>query len=108
MRVRVVSGVVGLGLLAAACGDDNGDASSSSASTPGDRSTATTVDQVVASPTEDVPSALDDPNDDSFPEPLVDRGDLLAGGPPPDGIPPSTSPSSCPPSGSTSSGTPSP
>jgi Protein of unknown function (DUF3179) len=87
MRVRVVAGIVGLGLLAAACGDDNGDASSSSASTPGDRSTATTVDQVVASPAEDVPSALDDPNDDSFPEPLVDPGDLLSGGPPPDGIP---------------------
>jgi hypothetical protein len=87
MRVRVVAGIVGLGLLAAACGDDNGDASSSAASTPGDRSTATTVDQVVASPAEDVSSALDDPNDDSFPEPLVDPGDLLAGGPPPDGIP---------------------
>ena len=32
-------------------------------------------------------SALDDPRDPSFPEPLIDVDDLLAGGPPPDGIP---------------------
>ena len=32
-------------------------------------------------------SALDDPLDESFPEPLIDLDDLLSGGPPPDGIP---------------------
>ncbi|HYZ97331.1 MAG TPA: DUF3179 domain-containing protein [Acidimicrobiales bacterium] len=91
MRARLVAGIVGLGLLAAACGGDDGGTSSGAAST--DRadsaaeSTGTTVDQVAASPAEDVPSALDDPNDESFPEPLVDPGDLLSGGPPPDGIP---------------------
>jgi hypothetical protein len=45
------------------------------------------VEQVAASPPEAVPSALDDPRDDSFPESLVDPGDLRSGGPPPDGIP---------------------
>ncbi len=32
-------------------------------------------------------SALDNPGDESFPEPLIDLDDLLSGGPPPDGIP---------------------
>ena len=91
MRVRLVAGIVGLGLIAAACGGDDGEASSGAASTERrestGESTGTTVDQVAASPAEDVPSALDDPNDDSFPDPLVDPADLLSGGPPPDGIP---------------------
>jgi hypothetical protein len=37
---------------------------------------------------EDVPSALDNPADPSFPEPLIDLDELVSGGPPPDGIPP--------------------
>lgn len=37
---------------------------------------------------EDVPSALRQPIDDpSLPKPLVDRGEVSSGGPPPDGIP---------------------
>ncbi len=32
-------------------------------------------------------SALDDPEDESFPDPLINLDDLLSGGPPPDGIP---------------------
>lgn len=32
-------------------------------------------------------SALDDPRDPSFPDPLLEVDDLLSGGPPPDGIP---------------------
>jgi len=40
-----------------------------------------------AARSEDVPSALEDPNNPAFPEPLIDLGDLLSGGPPPDGIP---------------------
>ncbi len=36
----------------------------------------------------DVPSALEDPDNAAFPEPLIDLDDLQAGGPPPDGIPP--------------------
>ena len=91
MRARWVAGIVGLGLLAAACGGDDGDGSTEPASTDARESaadgTATTVDQAAPSPAEDVPSALDDPVDDSFPEPLIDTAELLSGGPPPDGIP---------------------
>ena len=91
MRARWVAGIVGLGLLAAACGGDDGDGSTEPASTDARESaadgTATTVDQAAPSPAEDVPSALDDPDDDSFPEPLIDTAELLSGGPPPDGIP---------------------
>lgn len=36
---------------------------------------------------EDVPSALDDPNNPAFPTPLIDPDELISGGPPPDGIP---------------------
>lgn len=91
MRARWVAGIVGLGLLAAACGGADGDGSTEPASTDARESaadgTATTVDQAAPSPAEDVPSALDDPDDDSFPEPLIDTAELLSGGPPPDGIP---------------------
>jgi len=34
------------------------------------------------------PSALNNPFDSLFPEPLIDPAEILAGGPPPDGIPP--------------------
>jgi hypothetical protein len=43
--------------------------------------------QAENSPKEDVPSALSDLRDPSFPEPLVDLDQILSGGPPPDGIP---------------------
>jgi len=46
------------------------------------------VDQIASTSREDVPSALDDRNDASFPAPLVDPSDIRSGGPPPDGIPP--------------------
>lgn len=90
---RALAAVAGLGLLAAACGGDGG--GPGARSDPGgadqpsgvDRGTPTPVEQVAASPAEDVPSALADPRDDSFPEPLVDPDELLSGGPPPDGIP---------------------
>jgi hypothetical protein len=37
---------------------------------------------------EEVASALENPADPSFPDPLIDLDDLVSGGPPPDGIPP--------------------
>jgi len=43
---------------------------------------------VTGSEREDVPSALTNPADPAFPDPLIDLDDLVAGGPPPDGIPP--------------------
>lgn len=36
---------------------------------------------------QDVPSALDDRDDPTFPAPLIDPDELISGGPPPDGIP---------------------
>ncbi len=47
-----------------------------------------TVDQIASTGREDVPSALDDRFDTSFPAPLVDPDAIRSGGPPPDGIPP--------------------
>jgi hypothetical protein len=90
--VRLLAGLVGLGLLAAACsGGDDGDTSPGAAPTErrgsAAESTGMTVDQVAAGPAEDVPSALNDLDDESFPDPLVDLDDLRSGGPPPDGIP---------------------
>ncbi|MEX1009407.1 MAG: DUF3179 domain-containing protein [Acidimicrobiia bacterium] len=48
--------------------------------------------QIVSSPREDVPSALDDPRAPGLPKPLVNPGALRSGGPPPDGIPAIDSP----------------
>jgi Protein of unknown function (DUF3179) len=91
MRVRLVAGIVGLGVLAAACGGDDGEtgsgAASSDRSEAGSEATGTTIDQVEPSPGEEVPSALENPDDESFPDPLVDPDELRSGGPPPDGIP---------------------
>lgn len=42
---------------------------------------------MASGPREDVPSALADPDDPVFSEPLVDVDELMSGGPPPDGIP---------------------
>jgi hypothetical protein len=81
---RRVGVVVGLAVLAAACGD--GDRSSDASDRSSDP-TPVTVAQLAASPTEDVPSALDDSTDDRFPSPLLDPDELISGGPPPDGIP---------------------
>ena len=63
-----------------------------------DGSTATTapeivtVPQIAGDPREDVPSALDDRDDPTFPEPLIDPQEIRSGGPPPDGIPPIDAP----------------
>ena len=67
-----------LSLVTACSGSDSAegtDAASTSSSSP------------AAAPREDVPSALEDRNHPSFPEPLIDPDALLSGGPPPDGIP---------------------
>jgi hypothetical protein len=41
---------------------------------------------------ENVPSALKDPTNPAFPDPLIDLDNLVSGGPPPDGIPPIDNP----------------
>jgi len=45
------------------------------------------VAQVSSTGREDLPSALSDATQDSFPAPLIDLSRVLSGGPPPDGIP---------------------
>lgn len=51
-----------------------------------------TVAQIASTAREDVPSALDNPRDESFAAPLIDLGRVRSGGPPPDGIPAVDSP----------------
>src|SRR5919106_1603041 len=90
---RSVAGIVGLGLVAAACtGGGNGGGGGDGASGLAGAATArclldpdAPVEEVNAIPT-DAASALDDPDDASFPEPLVETDCILSGGPPPDGI----------------------
>lgn len=50
------------------------------------------LEEMVASPRQDVPSALRDPQNEALPAATIDRNDLLRGGPPPDGIPAIDSP----------------
>jgi hypothetical protein len=57
---------------------------------------ASTVDQVAPGPRENVPSALEDPNAEGLPQPIVDTAAIISGGPPPDGIPPIDEPTFLP------------
>jgi len=98
MRNRVAILVVGVALIAAACGTvGDGESSSDEANTSSTTSTTTTADAppAVAAVTGELPegpSALRNRLDDSFPDPLIDPADILSGGPPPDGIPPVDNP----------------
>ncbi len=86
---RVVLIVTVFGLLAAACG--GGDASPvTTAGEAADESPTTTSSgpQPAQGVLPDGPSALDTSSAPEFPEPLVDPGEIISGGPPPDGIPP--------------------
>jgi hypothetical protein len=97
-RPRVAIGFL-LPLVVAACGgggDPSGGATtgaggsttSTVADTSGtDRPTTSAVAEVAPSAREDVPSALENPDDPSFPPALVDVDEIISGGPPPDGIP---------------------
>lgn len=75
-------GLVTVGLVS--CGDDG---SGSAALDPAPVSAPFTVEQVASTVREDVPSALENPSDERFDEPLIDLSSIRAGGPPPDGIP---------------------
>lgn len=71
-----------LAIVATACGGGEG-------GTTGEGLAETVrFDQPAPSPREDVPSALDNPDDERLPAPLVDTAEIISGGPPPDGIPP--------------------
>ena len=85
-----------LTLGAAACGDDAGGAGESAPGRGGGPTEAAgdtsaepfEVEQIAGDPPAVVASALDDPRAPGLPAPLIDLERLLAGGPPPDGIPP--------------------
>ena len=92
---RVVALVIGLALVAAACGSDDEPVAVGGGSLPpvcaeqaGPTGQAVAVDVIASTEREDVPSALTDPTDSSFPDPLVDVDSIVSGGPPPDGIRP--------------------
>jgi hypothetical protein len=83
---RIIPALAALALLVAACGDGRA-ATIPEDPEPGEGPGATT--SPAAPSTLPVgPSALDDPRDPAFPEPLVDVAEIISGGPPPDGIPP--------------------
>ncbi len=93
MRIAVVVAVVSL--AAAACGGGSEPATTGEPSpaptspTSTSSSPRTVVDQIPGDPPEaGAASALDDMDDPSFPDPLVDPAEIRSGGPPPDGIPP--------------------
>ncbi|MCL1598835.1 MAG: DUF3179 domain-containing protein [Actinomycetia bacterium] len=98
MKHRKMIGLIGaIALIAAACSSagstdatDGGAASGDPvvSTTSADSSTTTAASAVGAGALPEGPSALDDRFDDAFPDPLIDPGDVLSGGPPPDGIPP--------------------
>ena len=96
MQVRLWVGMAVLAMVVAACAEA---VETVGEPLPGEPTTTTpptgtTVPQ--ASPTEglapgelpDGPSALRNMNDPAFPPPLIDPGQIISGGPPPDGIPP--------------------
>ncbi len=89
-RIRTMSLLGTLSLVLAACGGSGLVAETSSSSSAEIESTVTRAPgtEPPAEPSQPVASALDDPNDDSFPDPLIDPRDVISGGPPPDGIPP--------------------
>jgi len=91
MRNRVAILVVGVALIAAACGAVGDGQSSSEEFEANSFTTTTDAPTAVAAVTGELPegpSALRNRLDESFPDPLIDPADILSGGPPPDGIPP--------------------
>ncbi len=83
-RVRVAVGTSLVLLAMGACASASTDPQDPAA---GAGTTSVVLERVAESPREDVPSALHDITDTDLPAPLVDPSSLVAGGPPPDGIP---------------------
>jgi len=97
-RTKLTILVGALALVAAACSsagadDDTGDAATETTATPASPDTSlasstSSSQDVEATGLPAGASALDDRFNDAFPDPLIDVGAILSGGPPPDGIPP--------------------
>lgn len=81
-RHRFVVAVIALGaLFAAACSSSDRGSSTSSFGK------SVELNRIASTPREDVPSALDDPEQDDLPNPTINVAGLRSGGPGPDGIP---------------------
>jgi len=96
MKKKLMIAGAALAIVAAACGSaatagtSDSDQVATTTATPGESATATTADPgpgPAVGVLPEGPSALDTSSADEFPPPLVDPGDILSGGPPPDGIP---------------------
>ncbi len=79
--------IVALSLVGAACASGGDSVASGGAGAESSASPVTVV-QVASSPEEDTISALVNRFHAENPEPLIDPNEVIAGGPPPDGIPP--------------------
>ena len=89
LRTHLGSSLAVLALVLAACGGaavDERATADPAASPPQPETTATSASGDAGLPSG--PSALVNRFDPSFPDPLIDPSDIIAGGPPPDGIPP--------------------
>lgn len=87
MSFRSRALLTGLGLAVVGFASCGGEGSGTETLDPAPVSDPFTVEQVPSSPREDVPSALANPADDRFDDPLVELSAVRSGGPPPDGIP---------------------
>ncbi len=75
-----------LAIVAAACASPSG--SDAPGATPSTTAAPSSRAPVVQGVLPEGVSALENRFDESFPPPLIDPGEILSGGPPPDGIPP--------------------
>jgi hypothetical protein len=74
-----------LAVVALACGTSDSD--DSAPTRDGDAAPVGPGPTLASGAREDTPSALQDPDNETFPAPLIDVDELISGGPPPDGIP---------------------
>ena len=94
-RTKLIILIGAIALVAAACSsaDADGDTEAGAPETTTDVSSpdTTLAASSASSGATGLPaggSALDNRFDDTFPDPLIDPGEIVSGGPPPDGIPP--------------------
>jgi hypothetical protein len=96
-RARLAATVVAVALFGTACAAGGtpeqtaGTAAAQGATSNGAKGSSASVEleRTAVSPRQqDVASALQDPSNDTFPQPLIPLEELKSGGPPPDGIPP--------------------
>jgi len=90
--------VVGMLMLVSACSSADADENTDPGPEPSSQAESTDPEpepsnQAEDAARQDVPSALDDRENASFPAPLIDPDLVLSGGPAPDGIPPIDDPS---------------